>query len=233
LPHGTDLVVRALPAAHGASYAELVADLHHCLRDDLVDDDLVNDELGYDEFAHDEFAHDNGDQLNLRSKEPITVEKDTVPQQKSPSAGTSPRTSSGTSSVTPRTGISRVLFILGTPLRWLLIGLVTVYRQVISPVLPPTCRYHPSCSAYALESLQVHGAIKGVVLAAWRLGRCNPFTKGGLDPVPTRGAWRPDIHPDGTPRHSCTDPGGRDTTPAAVGLPHNPGAFTFARSPEA
>ena len=85
-------------------------------------------------------------------------------------------------------------------MRSLLLGLIWVYRHTISPILPPTCRYHPSCSAYGFEALQVHGAAKGTVLTAWRVLRCNPFTPGGLDPVPARGAWRPDIHPDGTPR---------------------------------
>jgi putative membrane protein insertion efficiency factor/ribonuclease P protein component len=100
----------------------------------------------------------------------------------------------------PRTGIGRVLAWIGWPVRSLLIGLVWVYRQTISPILPPTCRYHPSCSAYGFEALKVHGAAKGTALTAWRVMRCNPFSDGGLDPVPARGAWRPDIHPDGTPR---------------------------------
>jgi putative membrane protein insertion efficiency factor len=91
---------------------------------------------------------------------------------------------------------------IGWPIRSLLLGLIWVYRHTISPILPPTCRYHPSCSAYGFEALQVHGAAKGTVLTTWRVLRCNPFTPGGLDPVPTRGAWRPDIHPDGTPRVS-------------------------------
>ena len=100
----------------------------------------------------------------------------------------------------PRTGIHRVLAWIGWPIRTLLLGLIWAYRHTISPMLPPTCRYHPSCSAYGFEALQVHGAAKGTVLTAWRVLRCNPFTPGGLDPVPPRGAWRPDIHPDGTPR---------------------------------
>jgi len=93
-----------------------------------------------------------------------------------------------------------VMWWLGWPIRSLLLGLIWVYRHTISPMLPPTCRYHPSCSAYGFEALQVHGAAKGAVLAGWRVLRCNPFTPGGLDPVPAKGAWRPDINPDGTPR---------------------------------
>ncbi len=93
-----------------------------------------------------------------------------------------------------------VMWWVGWPIRSLLLGLIWIYRHTISPILPPTCRYHPSCSAYGFEALQVHGAAKGTVLAGWRVLRCNPFTPGGLDPVPAKGAWRPDIHPDGTPR---------------------------------
>jgi uncharacterized protein len=100
--------------------------------------------------------------------------------------------------------IGTTLFILGTPLRLVLLGLVMAYRMVISPILPPTCRFHPSCSAYALESLQTHGAAKGAALAGWRLLRCHPWSGGGLDPVPRRGYWRPDIHPDGSPRQQRT-----------------------------
>ncbi len=103
-------------------------------------------------------------------------------------------------SVERPTGWRGVLWWAGWPLRTLLIGLIWVYRHTISPILPPTCRYHPSCSAYGFQALQVHGAAKGSVLTAWRVLRCNPFTPGGLDPVPPRGAWRPDIEPDGTPR---------------------------------
>lgn len=111
-----------------------------------------------------------------------------------------PTASAGGAQEQPRTGIHRVLFWLGWPIRSLLLALIWVYRHTISPILPPTCRYHPSCSAYGFQALQVHGAAKGSVLAAWRVLRCNPFTPGGLDPVPARGAWRPDVNPDGTPR---------------------------------
>lgn len=99
-----------------------------------------------------------------------------------------------------RSGVGRVLWWIGWPIRSLLLGLIWVYRNTVSPMLPPTCRYHPSCSAYGFEALRVHGAAKGAVLAGWRVLRCNPFTPGGLDPVPERGSWRPSIHPDGTPR---------------------------------
>ena len=67
---------------------------------------------------------------------------------------------------------------------WVLVLLVTGYRRLISPLLPPSCRFYPSCSAYALEAVQVHGALRGSWLAVRRLSRCHPFHAGGLDPVP-------------------------------------------------
>lgn len=66
----------------------------------------------------------------------------------------------------------------------MLVFLVTGYRRIVSPVLPPSCRFYPSCSAYALEAVQVHGALRGSWLAVRRLSRCHPFHAGGLDPVP-------------------------------------------------
>lgn len=66
----------------------------------------------------------------------------------------------------------------------LFIGLVRLYQKGISPYTQPHCNYVPTCSAYAVEAIEKHGAIKGVILAAWRLLRCNPFSRGGYDPVP-------------------------------------------------
>ena len=63
---------------------------------------------------------------------------------------------------------------------------VRVYRRWISPALPPACRFYPSCSAYAVEALTVHGALRGSWLALRRLLRCGPWHPGGLDPVPPR-----------------------------------------------
>lgn len=61
---------------------------------------------------------------------------------------------------------------------------VRAYARLVSPLLPPRCRFAPTCSAYALEALQVHGAGRGTWLAARRVARCHPFHPGGLDPVP-------------------------------------------------
>ena len=60
------------------------------------------------------------------------------------------------------------------------------YRRFISPLLPPACRFAPSCSEYALQALQTHGAVRGLWLAIRRLARCHPFNPGGYDPVPPR-----------------------------------------------
>jgi uncharacterized protein len=65
-----------------------------------------------------------------------------------------------------------------------LAGLIRGYQLVLSPLLPPSCRFYPSCSQYALEAVNRHGAMKGTWLAARRLARCHPFNPGGYDPVP-------------------------------------------------
>ena len=72
------------------------------------------------------------------------------------------------------------------PVARLLLGLVRTYRTWISPILPPSCRFEPSCSAYALEALRVHGALRGSWLTVRRLLRCGPWHPGGWDPVPPR-----------------------------------------------
>lgn len=61
---------------------------------------------------------------------------------------------------------------------------IHVYRKFISPLKPPTCRFYPTCSQYALEAIEIHGVVKGVGLAARRIGKCHPFHPGGFDPVP-------------------------------------------------
>lgn len=68
--------------------------------------------------------------------------------------------------------------------RTVLILLVRVYQNILSPLLPASCRYYPSCSTYAIEALERHGALRGGWLTLRRLGRCNPFRPGGYDPVP-------------------------------------------------
>ncbi len=68
--------------------------------------------------------------------------------------------------------------------RTILAGLIRIYQRLISPLLPASCRFYPSCSQYALEAVTRHGALKGSWLATRRLARCHPFHPGGFDPVP-------------------------------------------------
>lgn len=69
-------------------------------------------------------------------------------------------------------------------MRWVLIFLVRGYQVALSPLLPSTCRFMPSCSAYAVEAIERHGALHGSWLTVRRLARCHPFCVGGYDPVP-------------------------------------------------
>jgi putative membrane protein insertion efficiency factor len=69
-------------------------------------------------------------------------------------------------------------------MRWVLVTLVRGYQLFLSPLLPASCRYFPSCSQYAVEALTRHGALRGGWIALRRLGRCHPFRPGGYDPVP-------------------------------------------------
>lgn len=69
-----------------------------------------------------------------------------------------------------------------------LVTIIGVYQRFISPLFPPRCKYYPTCSQYAVEALRAHGAWRGLLLAGWRLLRCNPLSDGGLDPVPPKRA---------------------------------------------
>jgi putative membrane protein insertion efficiency factor len=69
-------------------------------------------------------------------------------------------------------------------LKKILIFLIKFYRKYISPLKTTKCPYFPTCSCYGLEAVEKYGAIKGGAMAAWRIMRCNPFSKGGYDPVP-------------------------------------------------
>ena len=75
-------------------------------------------------------------------------------------------------------------------MKYLMIGLVKLYRKFISPIKPPCCRFTPTCSEYALEAFTKRGFFIGFILSVWRVLRCNPFSKGGYDPVPEKGLRR-------------------------------------------
>jgi uncharacterized protein len=68
---------------------------------------------------------------------------------------------------------------------------VRFYRRFLSPLKPPTCRFYPTCSQYALDAIEMHGALKGSLLAAIRISKCHPFHPGGIDEVPSKGKWKP------------------------------------------
>lgn len=79
-----------------------------------------------------------------------------------------------------------------TPLAWIFALPVRAYRLIFSPWVGHNCRYQPTCSAYALEALEKHGALRGAWLTARRIGRCHPFGGDGYDPVPDPGPRKPD-----------------------------------------
>ncbi len=72
-------------------------------------------------------------------------------------------------------------------MKYICIWLVKLYRKFLSPLKPSCCRFTPTCSAYALEAFQKRGFFAGLILTVWRILRCNPFCRGGYDPVPKKG----------------------------------------------
>lgn len=105
-------------------------------------------------------------------------------------------------------------------MKLLLIGLLRAYRFAISPLYGQVCRYHPSCSAYALQAVEVHGSLHGSWLAVRRLLRCHPWALGGYDPVPGTGG--PDAHHDRDGEKPV--PGPRPAAEAVPARSFSPGA---------
>lgn len=87
------------------------------------------------------------------------------------------------------------LWKLGAPVRGILVGIIRVYQVTLSGVFGGRCKYYPTCSRYAVEAIRTHGAAKGSALALWRLLRCNPLSRGGVDHVPHREAPDPTYDP--------------------------------------
>ncbi|HNV40840.1 MAG TPA: membrane protein insertion efficiency factor YidD [Ornithinibacter sp.] len=113
--------------------------------------------------------------------------------------------------------------VLASPL----IGLIRLYQNVISPMRPPTCRYYPSCSAYAVTALQTYGVLRGSAMATRRLLRCHPWSPGGVDHVPLADPVTGRPIPGTTgPRdigsHSAADLRTSDTEAAANAAPRHP-----------
>jgi putative membrane protein insertion efficiency factor len=74
--------------------------------------------------------------------------------------------------------------------RAVVVAPIRFYRRFVSPALPRRCKYHPTCSEYAVEAVRTYGVPKGLVLAAWRILRCNPWSHGGVDPVEAQTIFR-------------------------------------------
>lgn len=71
-------------------------------------------------------------------------------------------------------------------MKYLLMGIIRIYKKIISPLFPPCCKYYPTCSSYALDAVGKFGFIRGGWLALWRVLRCNPWSMGGVDYVPEK-----------------------------------------------
>jgi len=84
-------------------------------------------------------------------------------------------------------------------LRRMAVAPIRFYRRFLSPLKPPTCRFHPTCSAYGVEAILTHGLLRGLALTVWRILRCQPFCEGGYDPVPPRRSRSEPVPPEPEP----------------------------------
>lgn len=89
-------------------------------------------------------------------------------------------------------------------LRRLATAPIHAYRRVISPLLPRRCKYEPTCSAYAVQAIERYGILRGLILATWRVVRCNPWSHGGYDPVEEQRLFKP--RPAGVPVPPAASP---------------------------
>lgn len=93
-------------------------------------------------------------------------------------------------------------FLVRVP-QYLILGVFRTWQLLVSPLYGQTCRFYPSCSSYGVESVRLHGAVRGLILTAWRILRCNPWNAGGVDLVPPAGEFgRPFRRPS---RRQCTE----------------------------
>jgi uncharacterized protein len=95
----------------------------------------------------------------------------------------------------------------------ILLALIGVYQRWISPGLAARCRYHPTCSHYAVEAIRELGALRGTIVAGWRLLRCNPLSAGGIDDLEDRTLFREAGRSSRPPRQTAGVPGGGSTNP--------------------
>jgi putative membrane protein insertion efficiency factor len=113
----------------------------------------------------------------LKAVEPLKPDRQSVPDEFEPHTHDADRV------VEPR--LQDLPFTLWNIPRYILLALIRLYQATISRTLPPdTCRFYPTCSHYGYQAIYKYGALKGGLMAAWRVLRCNPFNKGGFDPVP-------------------------------------------------
>lgn len=91
------------------------------------------------------------------------------------------------------------------PVMLLLVGAIRTYQLLVSPLLGPRCKFYPSCSAYGVEALQIHGPGKGLLLLGGRICRCHPWQLGGINPAPPYGQWRAAVDLDGVPQEPLRD----------------------------
>jgi putative membrane protein insertion efficiency factor len=102
------------------------------------------------------------------------------------------------------------------PVKWMLIGLLKGYRFAISPLYGQVCKYHPTCSAYALEAVTIHGSIKGSWLTVRRIASCHPWAAGGYDPVPGSQSQASQHDHGGTSNDAVPAPAGAVNTTQGV-----------------
>jgi uncharacterized protein len=95
----------------------------------------------------------------------------------------------------------------------ILLGLIGFYRRWISPGLAPRCRYHPTCSDYAVQAIRELGPLRGSIVAGWRLLRCNPLSDGGIDDLEDRTLFRDGGRRARAPQRAGTAPSGGSTNP--------------------
>ena len=107
--------------------------------------------------------------------------------------GALPASATGTARLHP----SDLLRLVPALPRNLVLAVLALYRRVISPLYGDVCAYYPSCSAYAVGAVQQHGAVKGMLMAGWRILRCNPWTRGGVDDVRPHRNFRYALTPRG------------------------------------
>ena len=118
---------------------------------------------------------------NAPGLEGSTMAPGTTPTRTPPTTSMPAPTS--TANLAPTSTANLALTPKPTPAAWVLLGLIHLYRHTLGVLIPPSCRFAPSCSTYALEAVRQYGALRGAWLSAKRLARCHPFHPGGWDPV--------------------------------------------------